>query len=121
MTKEEAYVYIINDAFSVNVNCNDFFAYACAWSLELDSSDIKWIAEFISKVDHESEISVAHNACLAYIANREPIKPWVNESFLKYIEMLKELDPVVYSDFDYSDGFLEDGPYRKLDKEGERW
>lgn len=111
MTEFEAYKNIVGGAFSISLNCKDFFAYACAWGLEVYPKDIEWMAKFIaSKPD--KDYYDASNACMAYIANREPIKPWVKENFTKYIEELKASNQEVFSDLD--DHHNPEGPYRKL-------
>ena len=39
MTKEEAYETMFNNMFSAMFNGNDFFAYACAWAVEVNDYD----------------------------------------------------------------------------------
>lgn len=116
----EVYKRIIRDAFTVSLNCNDFFAYACAWAMEVFPEDIEWMAKFAAS-KKEEDFWPAVSACMAYIANREPIKPHVTETFLKFIEELKDAEQIVYTDLDYEfySTIKEDGSYRKIKKEWE--
>jgi hypothetical protein len=111
MTEAEAYKKIIDDSFGIDLNCNDFFMFACAWSMRVYPEDITWMSKFVSSKPDE-DFWPATNACMAYIANREPIKPHISEKFIKYIEELKESKQKVFSDLD--DEHQDGGPYREL-------
>lgn len=100
---------IIDSSFSLDMNCNDFFAYACAWGLTVNATDIEWMIPIIEKYNMEGL-----NACQAYIANTQPIGPYLTENFLLAIEDLKVLNPEVYTDIDNEKQYYKDGPYRKL-------
>lgn len=110
----KVYKRIIDESFHVSLNCNDFFAFACAWALDVYPEDIEWMSNFASSKPAE-DFWPATNACMAYIANREPIKPHINEKFTEYIEELKSSNQQVFSDIDYEQ-FQDGGPYRELDK-----
>ena len=94
------YKRLLHSAFTIELNANDFFAYACAWSLTVYEQDVFWMIPIIEKYEDDGI-----NACMAYIQNQEPIKPWHTDKFKEAIEELKALKPEVLGDSDYSDHY----------------
>ena len=103
---EKIYKEIVNSAFSLEMNCNDFFAWACAYSLNISSDDMTWIVPLMEK--HPAGLNIA----LAYIANIEPIAPWVTTDFREGMKYLMEIKPFVYSDESFREEYEKEGPYR---------
>jgi hypothetical protein len=106
------YKTLVEGSFSIDLNANDFFAYACSWSLTINSSDTGWIIPFI-----ETHENVGLDVVMCYIQNKKPIPPYETEEFNLAMQDLIELNPTVYSDWDYGQFYSEDGPYRKISKE----
>jgi hypothetical protein len=112
MTKEEAYETMFNNMFSAMFNGNDFFAYACAWAVEVNDYDFPWMIEHVMKHGKDGM-----NACLAYIQNKEPIQPYLNDKFMEAIIELVERKQVVHGDGDCDEYYTVGGPYRIINKE----
>lgn len=110
---ENPYKKIIESSFSIDLNANDFFEYACAQAVTINAWDIEeWVAPFI---EEWGEVGV--NVVLSYIQNQKPIPPYETEEFKKAMAVLTEKNPEVHSDFDYGNHYNEKGPYRKINKD----
>lgn len=107
----DALAMIIGGAFTLDMNANDLFAYACSHSVTIDSSNVKWMIPIIQKYG-----SSGLDACVAYVANMEPIDPWKNKDYILAIDAIKKLSPVISGDKDNSEFYDENGPYRKVKK-----
>ena len=99
-------------AFGIEMNCNDFFNYATAHTLQVEPANFEWILPIAQKYKDDGV-----NACLAYIANIEPLQPYRTENYDLAISEIKAVNPRVYGDVDYLyNGYNPDGPYRTLSK-----
>lgn len=107
----QAYKELISYMFKADFNCNDFFGYGCAYGLEVDSYDFRWILECYKKYGTDGI-----EACLAYIGNMEPIEPHRTEIFNLAIRELMDNGRVVVSDLSYSEDYYKEGPYRTVSK-----
>ena len=105
----EAIKEILNGTFTLDMNANDFFYYACAQSVPIESHDVEWMIPIVMRFS-----ASGLNACIAYVANREPIKPWRTPEFEEAILMLKQLKPIVHSDCDNAYQYDKEGPYRVI-------
>ena len=101
-TRLEAYNKLINWTFSLDINANDFFAWACAHSVEISSGDIDWILDHVQKYG-----DCGMSACLAYIYNLMPIEPRRTEKFNIALKELQDRNQEVFSDADYSEDYAE--------------
>jgi hypothetical protein len=110
---ENPYKRIIESSFSIDLNANDFFEYACAQVVSVNTSDIEeWIVPFV-----EEWGEVGTDVVLSYIQNQKPIPPYETERFKEAMEALMQKNPNVYSDWDYGNYYNEKGPYRKINKD----
>ena len=100
---------IVNSAFTLDMNANDFFNYSCAHSVLVESDDLVWITPIVQKYPNSGL-----DACIAYIANIKPIAPWLTDEFNEAIEELKKSKPRVKGDIDNSESYNKKGPYRKI-------
>ena len=91
------------------MNANDFFCYASAGFVNISSLDIPWIITIIQEFP-----DYGLDACLSYIANREPIKPRRTDEFIIAIKKLQDLNPIVISDLDFVEEYDDKGPYRSI-------
>lgn len=98
---------IVMESFCIDMNANDFFAYACADSVEFQPLDLPWIVEIIN--GHGMRNGV--DACMSYIRNTMPIKPYLTEGFMAALKDIEEMRPQVWS---------EDG-YHRPKEEQEEW
>jgi hypothetical protein len=112
ITKQEAYETMLNNMFSAMFNGNDFFAYACAWAVEVNDYDFPWMIEHVMKHGKDGM-----NACLAYIQNKEPIQPYLTDKFMEAIIELVERKQEVHGDGDCDQYYTDGGPYRTIKKE----
>lgn len=110
---ENPYKEIIESSFSIDLNANDFFDYACVQVVSINISDIKqWIAPFIKEW---GEVGI--HVVLSYIQNKQPIPPYETERFKEAMEALMQKKHNVLSDWDYGNYYNEKGPYRKINKD----
>lgn len=112
MTREEAQEELINNTFSAVFNGNDFFAYACAWAVEISEYDFHWMIKHTMKHGKDGL-----SACVAYIQNKEPIKPYLTDKFMEAMIELVERKQEVHGDGDYDQYYTVGGPYREINKE----
>lgn len=96
--EKDLIIEIVNGSFGIEMNANDFFAYACADSVSLDPKDLPWVTDIYSRFGDEGV-----NACLSYIGNTLPIEPWRTPGFNEALKAVEEMRPKVWS---------EDGYYR---------
>ena len=109
---ENAYKKILDSSFSIDLNANDFFSYACSHTVSVNASDIfAWIAPFVEKWG-----TIGIDVALAYVQNQKPIAPYETEEFKSAMEELINQNPKVCSDWDFGKYYNEKGPYRKIDK-----
>lgn len=78
--------------FSLELNANDFFGWACADSVTVSVFDMWWVLPIVKKYKHSGV-----SAVMSYIEQSQPIEPHRTENFLKAFKELEELDPQVYS------------------------
>lgn len=102
--EKDMIVRIVNGSFGIEMNANDFFAYACADGVTLDPGDLPWVLEIISRHGEDDGI----NACLSYIRNQPPIEPWITEGFKAALADIEAMKPKVLS---------EDGYYRPKEEQ----
>jgi len=109
--KEETYKELLRYSFSIDLNANDYFYYACAMSVTVNMEDIEgWILPFLDKYPKRGM-----DVCMAYIQNQEPIKPWVSDEFKSTMGELLKISPEVHSDCDYGNDYnYEEIVYRKV-------
>lgn len=100
---------LLYSMFTGFFNANDYFMYASAWGVTISEEDFPWIIEHIKNHPKEGMYSA-----LAYIQNHEPISPHINDEFNKAIKELVDRKQEVGSDFDYSNEYTKDGPYRTI-------
>jgi hypothetical protein len=110
---ENPYKKIIESSFSIDLNANDFFEYACSQAVSVNMSDLQeWIIPFV-----EEWGDVGVDVILSYIQNQKPIAPYETDEFKKAMDALIKKNPNVYSDWDYGNYYNEKGPYRKINKD----
>ena len=90
MTTLEKLVY---SAFWIDLNANDFFHYASADIVRVDTADFIWILPIMEKYPNSGL-----NACMAYIRKQEPIKPYLTEEYKLAYKELKSLNPHIQSE-----------------------
>ena len=105
----DAYKDLVHTMFTGWFNANDYFAWACAWGVNIMEEDFYWIVKHIQKYPKEGM-----NACMAYIQNHEPIPPHINDEFNAAVKELVERKQEVWSDTDYSNEYTKEGPYRTI-------
>lgn len=112
MNRLEAYKVLHGGSFEIQINANDFFHYASAQSVGIDSNDFDWVLDHIEKYGN-----TGLDACIAYIQNQEPIKPHRTEDFNKALQELLDKKQEVYGDIDWKMHYYNNqGPYRTIDK-----
>ena len=85
---------LVKNSFGVQCNLSDFFSYACADSILIEVEDLEWILPIFTKYNWDG-----FNACVAFIAKKEPIEPWRSKTYLEAYEEIKELNPKVQSEY----------------------
>ena len=88
-----SYKLICEYSFWIALNANDFFGYACADCVKIDSDDLEWIIPFVKKYERDGI-----NAVLAYIRQAKPLKPYITPEFELAYKEIEELNPEVYSE-----------------------
>ncbi len=108
----EAYKTLLFNMFGGTFNASDFFNYACADAVMINESDFHWMLKYIDKYGQDG-----FNACMAYIQNTEPIKPFLKDNFNAAIKELIENKQEVDSDYDLGDQYSKNGPYRIINEQ----
>lgn len=73
--------------FSISLNSNDTFAYACADSTNVDISDLSKLMEMEEK--YSADGVNAFSSCVYGAEFEDVIKPWQTENYFKALEELK--------------------------------
>ena len=89
----DAYKLLLDSAHMILLNANDFFGYACADAVELDTSDLNWVIPIVQKYGDDG---IA--ATMSYIRKCKPIEPRIDEKFEQAYKEIKELKPKVWSE-----------------------
>jgi NADH:ubiquinone oxidoreductase subunit E len=84
---------IFDYSFWVALNANDFFNYACADCVKLDSEDLEWIVPIVEKYGKDGI-----HAVMSYIREAQPLKPYVTDKFKQALKELELLNPTIYSE-----------------------
>ena len=95
---EDGLKIILEESFSIELNANDFFGYACAMSVSLDALDLEWAIPFVA----ENPV-YGVRAIMCYIQNSLPIKPHRSSGLKNALKSLKKLSPKLNSDNDWQD------------------
>lgn len=85
---------LVKNSFGIAMNANDFFAYAAADSVIIDYEDLKWVLPIFKKYG-----GPGIHACMAYIAKKQPIDPWVNDEYKAAFAAIEQIKPEVYSEY----------------------
>lgn len=78
--------------FHIRLNANDFFGYACADCVDLCSCDFNWAFPIIDEFGYDGL-----NAVLVYIEDCNPIIEFVTPDYIKALDKITELKPLIYS------------------------
>lgn len=84
---------LVGGCFSIKLNANDFYAYACSDSESLDPMDLEWALPIIRKYGYIDGTS----AILSSISQLMPIKEYQSEGFHQAMKEIKELNPTIWS------------------------
>lgn len=71
--------------YGIVINCNDTFAYATAWGIVVEPEDIPKLREVENLYGWEGVV-----AFCGIIEEVEPIQPYLNETYYKALEYLKD-------------------------------
>ena len=69
---------LIKGSFGIAMNANDFFHYACADMVIIDSKDLEWVLPIFKKYSWKGI-----DACMAYIAKQMPMEPCITKTFFR--------------------------------------
>lgn len=89
---EDAERLLLNCSFSIELNANDFFGWATAYSVHLSIFDMWWALPIVKKYGR-----VGISAVMCYIEQQLPIRPHRSFELIKACREIKELDPQVQS------------------------
>jgi len=96
-TKSELHddlISLVKGSFGIQMNASDFFNYACADSVLIDSMDLKWVIPIYKKYSW-----TGIDACMAYIAKQMPIEPHVTKEFKEAYAEIEKIKPEVHSEY----------------------
>lgn len=85
---------LIKGSFGIAMNANDFFNYACADMVLIDSQDLEWVLPIYKKYSWRGI-----DACMAYIAKQMPIEPYITKEFKEAYSEIEKINPKVYSEY----------------------
>jgi hypothetical protein len=88
----EAYKLLLKHSFFIALFANDFFGYACADAVELDTCDLSWVIPIVKKYGADGI-----NACMHYIRQQLPLQEYLTEEEHKAYKEIEELNPKVFS------------------------
>jgi hypothetical protein len=91
--KAETYKLLLQDAFTITLNANDFFEYATADGVNLETDDLPWVLPIVQEYGQDGI-----NAVLAYIRKQEPLAYWINLKYETAMNKLKLQAPEVHSE-----------------------
>ena len=91
----EAFKLLLKYAFAVTLNANDFFGFACADAVEMDTADFSWALPIIVKYKDDGV-----NAVMSYIAKCKPLEEYQTPEFKQAAEEITKLNPKVYSEYE---------------------
>ena len=83
---------MLTGSFGILLNANDFFNYATAECVTIDSLDLHWILPIYKQFGEDGL-----NACMSYIDGRKPIIQWQNDKFNLAYKELERIKPKVES------------------------
>ncbi len=104
---ERAYKRLLDRSFSLNMNANDFFGFACADAVEVDPLDLDWIIPVVEKYGNDGL-----NACLCYIRQQLCLENYHTKEMFEALFYISQLNPKVMSelgsnyDRDYTKGWF---------------
>lgn len=87
-------IHILNESFGIAINLSDFFHYACADMILIDTQDLPWVLPMYKKYGWDGIY-----ACVAFIAKKEPIKEAQNDKFKLALDEINTLKPEVHSEY----------------------
>jgi hypothetical protein len=93
----DTYAQLLRNAFSLTLNASDFFHYATADAVVLDTDDLPWVLPVIEKYGQDGI-----HAVMAHIRQKEPIKRWLSVEYEMALNMIKINNPDVQSENDVS-------------------
>lgn len=89
----EELIELVAGCFSIELNANDFYGYACSDSERLDPMDLEWALPIIRKYGYIDGTS----AVMSIISQLMPIKEYQTEGFNRAMKEIKELNPKIWS------------------------
>ena len=85
---------VLNGSFGVAINLSDFFNYACADMMLMDTQDLYWVLPMYKKYGWDGVY-----AAVSYIAKKMPIKPNINDKLKEAYAEIEKINPEVHSEY----------------------
>jgi hypothetical protein len=85
---------VLNGSFGVAINLSDFFNYACADMMIIDTQDLYWVLPMYKKYGWDGVY-----AAVSFIAKQMPIKPNINDKFKEAYAEIEKINPEVHSEY----------------------
>jgi hypothetical protein len=85
------YKKILENTLTFTVSCNDFFNYASADIIEIDTLNLEWIIPIVEKFGDDGM-----DACISYIRKQKPIPHFLTEKFNNAYKSIEKLEPKIY-------------------------
>jgi hypothetical protein len=85
---------VLNGSFGVAINLSDFFNYACADMMLIDTKDLYWVLPMYKKYGWDGV-----DAAVSFIAKQMPIKPRINDKFKEAYAEIEKINPEVHSEY----------------------
>jgi len=82
----------IKQSDGIQINLNDFFAYACGDYINIEYEDLVWVLPIFEKYGQQGVY-----ACAAYIAERVPIIERMTEKYHAAYREIEKINPKIYS------------------------
>lgn len=67
---------LLDNAFTIEMNANDFFGYACADSVRIDIVDLEWVIPIVEKYPNDGI-----NAVMSFIREQFPLPTYQTKNF----------------------------------------
>ena len=83
---------VLNGSFGVAINLSDFFNYACADMMLIDTQDLYWVLPMYKKYGWGGVY-----AAVSFIAKQMPIKPNINDKFKEAYAEIEKINTEVHS------------------------
>lgn len=87
-------VTILKGSFGIAINLSDFFYFACADMLFLDTRDLYWVLPIYKKYEWDGLY-----ASVSFIAKKMPLKPHINDKFTEAYAEIEKLNPKIHSEY----------------------